>query len=62
MKKLYREDQVRPLVSLLLLGVVSGLFILNNRYGYVPDALFAALLSIFSTQVLFRFQEGSSLV
>ncbi len=62
MEKLYREDQVRPLVSLLLLGVVSGLFILNNRFGYVPDTLFAALLSIFSTQVLFRSREGSSLV
>jgi hypothetical protein len=62
MKQLYREDQVRPLVSLLLLGVVSGLFIVNNRSGYVPDALFAALLSIFSTQVLFRSQDSSPLV
>lgn len=54
MRKIYRSDQVRPLVSLVFLGLVSALFVINSRMGLLPEATFAALLSIFSTQLLFR--------
>ncbi|MBN1264722.1 MAG: hypothetical protein JXA25_04465 [Anaerolineales bacterium] len=54
MKKVYREDQVRPLVFLVLLALLIVLLLINNRLSLFPDSMFAGILAILSTQMLFR--------
>jgi len=57
MKNLYREDQVKPWAFLVILAVILLVSLANNWLAVLPDALLAGVLTILSTQLLFRPKE-----
>jgi hypothetical protein len=62
MKKLYREDQVKPLVFLAIMAGVVLLTYANYRLDILPDAIFSGILAILSTQLLFRSKGNEHLL
>jgi len=62
MNKLFRDEQLSPIVFFFTLGVVVGAVLLNHRFVLFPAETFAGVVVILSTQLLFRSKSTSEIL